>query len=307
MARLMELIRELKDATGSDVTDIEQRGRVLRDNGLIGKKGRGLSAHHVNARESIYLLIAILINEENKNVHIRARDTGNLQLSSERAYTKDPLIENELNNKRLKLIDALEIIVQDIVRQENKFPPLRKITFSFTKFDTGKEYKRVYLDWYNKRPKNVPIKNIPNASLIEINDEEELLKYVGSIPDSSKSKQSNFGMSFDEFVHMQSLKKETEQNPISLEPCTNIINSDRNFHSESLPIIERKFSIGGQIIPKIATIVKDTIYQTSESRIRSMDMSMSYESLYSNIENEYKSTKRKNRYAKHNEKNKERK
>ena len=38
-----------------------------------------------------------------------------------------------------------------------------------------------------------------------------------------------------------------------------------------------------------------------------MDMSMSYESLYSNIENEYKSTKRKNRYAKHNEKNKERK
>jgi len=107
----MELIRELKDATGSDVTDIEQRGRVLRDNGLIGKKGRGLSAHHVNARESIYLLIAVLINEENKNVHIRARDTGNLQLSPERAYTKDPLIENELNNKRLKLIDALEIIV----------------------------------------------------------------------------------------------------------------------------------------------------------------------------------------------------
>ena len=41
MARLMELIRELKDATGSDVTDIEQRGRVLRDNGLIGKKGEG--------------------------------------------------------------------------------------------------------------------------------------------------------------------------------------------------------------------------------------------------------------------------
>ena len=38
--------------------------------------------------ESIYLLIAILINEENKNVHIRTRDTGNLQLSSERAYAE---------------------------------------------------------------------------------------------------------------------------------------------------------------------------------------------------------------------------
>ena len=41
MARLKELIEELKDATGTEIADIEQRGRILRDNGLIGKRGRG--------------------------------------------------------------------------------------------------------------------------------------------------------------------------------------------------------------------------------------------------------------------------
>ena len=302
MARLKELIEELKDATGTEIADIEQRGRILRDNGLIGKKGRGLSAHHVNARESLYLLIAVLINEENKDVHIRARDTGNLKLGPERAYTIDPLLEFVSKSDNLILLDALEKVVNDVVNQENVFPAIRKITFSFSKFESGKEYKRVYLDWYNQRPKNVSIQNIPSANVIEINDEEELLKYVGSIPNSSKSRQSNFGMSFDEFVQMQQLKQESDDSPIIYQPYADIIKSDRHFASESLPIIERKFTIGGQIITKIATIVKDTIHQTSDSRLRRMDMSMSYADMYSKMETEPQQKKRKNRYTRFDEK-----
>lgn len=60
MATVSELSTALSDLTGVSPADIQHRARLLRENGVLPQKGRGVSAAHVTAKDCAGLVLALL-------------------------------------------------------------------------------------------------------------------------------------------------------------------------------------------------------------------------------------------------------